>query len=256
MMPDQNDVRDGWIRRQQEHGNRPRAVLMKGLPARINDSIDRWHRSVLKLAFSSAKQGRVLDIGCGFGRLADEMPPLHQIPVGIDFTPQFCVAFAASHGEAVCGSLAHLPFRDGVFSGAYSVTSLMYLDMVHAKRALADLDRCLAPGATVLVLEPCREFNSLVRVVLTRKRGERLAMPGFALDEFDDLLPSHWQPLGAGACSWMTAALPILALVTGWPRLYHALSSAVLRLDRPRLNGRRAHGRISLYRWVVCKKPA
>lgn len=256
MTHDRNEVRADWVRRQQEHGNKPRAVLMKGLPARVNDSIDQWHRSVLRLVFSGAAPGHALDIGCGFGRLANEMPPLNQVPIGIDFTPQFCAGFAANHGEAVCGDLAHLPFRNEVFSGAYSVTSLMYLDMAHAKRALADIDRCLTPGATVLVLEPCREFNSLVRAILTRKRGERLAMPGFALEGFNDLLPPHWQPLGAGACNWMTATLPLLALATHWPRLYHVFSNAVLWLDRPRLDGRRAHGRISLYRWVACKKPA
>lgn len=255
-MSEPHGIRDEWVRRQHEHGNEPRAVLMKGLPALLNDSIDHWHRDVLRAALAQGPRGRVLDVGCGFGRLADELPSLGHTPFGMDFTPGFCRGFATQHGPAVCGDQVRPPFADGVFAGAYSVTSLMYLDPARARDALHELDRCLAPGATVLVLEPCREFNTLVRTLLPGKRSERLAMPGFDLVTLRDLMPGHWQPLGSGTCHWLTAALPVLILATRWPRFYRWLARLVRRMDRPCLGGHRARGRISLYRWVACRKPA
>ncbi len=254
-MNDPTAIRDDWVRRQQEHGNAPRAVLMKGLPALINESIDLWHRDVLRLAFHGAPRGRVLDIGCGFGRLAGELPLLGQLPFGIDFTPEFCRGFARAHGPAVCGDQTRLPFADETFAGAYSVTSLMYLDPERAKDAMHELDRCLAPGATVLLLEPSQEFNSLVRMMLPAKRGEQLAMPGFDLETFRELMPAHWQAVGSGTCFWLTAGLPVLMLASRWQWLYRMLSPLVRRMDRPYLDGGRARGRITLYRWIICRKP-
>jgi len=258
MSLDSRVVRDDWQRRQQEHGNAPRAVLMKGLHPLVNASIDAWHRDVLRAVLRSDAApppgSCVLDLGCGFGRLADEVTKAGRTPIGIDFTSGFCSGFAAAHGIAVCGDQTALPFADGAFDAAYSVTSLMYLKGEAVRRALAELDRCLAPGGLLLVLEPCLEFNELVRALLPRKRSERLAMPGFAVGELQALLPPGWQPVAAGHCRWLTLALPMLVLATRWPSLYRWIAGMALRLDRPRINGRGAHGRLAMYRWTACRK--
>ena len=258
MRPSHSDIRDDWHQRQQEHGNQPRAVLMKGLHPLINESIDSWHRDVMRAAFAActapASGARILDLGCGFGRLADEITRLGHVPVGLDFTQQFCVGFAAAHGMAVCGDQTALPFVDGAFGGAYSVTSLMYLDRDEARSALLELDRCLGPDGLILVLEPCREFNQLVRTLLPKKRGERLAMPGFSRHDFHDILPSNWIPFSAGDCRWMTRALPLLALATRWPGAYGRITALIRRLDRPDMRQKRLRGKMALYRWVACRK--
>ena len=131
----------------------------------------------------------------------------------------------------------------------------MYLSVDEARRALAELDRCVVAGSRVLVLEPCREFNSLVRMLLRRKGKETLSRPGFSLSQMcDELPPSNWQRLGAGGCAWMTAFLPALAIVSRFPRAYAVLGRLVLRLDRPHLDAGWRPGRLSMYRWAVYMK--
>lgn len=250
-------VRHGWETRQREHGNAPRAVLMKGLHPLINESIDRWHRDVVQAVFPVSGSGPdniVLDVGCGFGRLADEVSRKGYAPLGIDFTLQFCVGFASAHGAAVCGDQAALPFGDGVFRGAYSVTSLMYLDPAAVRKALAELDRCLLPGGLVLILEPAQEFNRIVRSVLRKKSAEDLAMPGFTREQMHDILPGGWSVVAGGDCRWLTLALPLLAATTRWPGAYRRAAALARRLDRPSPSGGASGRRFTMYRWVACRK--
>ena len=252
------EVRANWEKRQQEHGNRPRAVLMKGLHPLLNETIDLWHRDVMRAVFSptlSPSVGEfILDVGCGFGRLADEITRLGHVPIGLDFTREFCVGFAAAHGAAVCGDQAELPFADDSFYGAYSITSLMYLEHDAARQALLELDRCLTMGGLVLLLEPCREFNEIVRMVLRGKRSDQLAMSGFTLGEIREILPANWSMVASGNCCWMTVALPLLTMTTRWPAVYRRLSELARRLDRPAIGNNSPNGRVSMYRWVACRK--
>lgn len=254
-----SQVREDWIERQRELGKQPRAVLMKGLHARINGTIDVWHRAVMRAAFpepSAPPSQPCLDLGCGYGRLANEAAALGMAPVvGIDFARGFCSDFRRDHGMAVCGDLAQLPFADGSFANAYSVTSYMYLPIAKAQLAAADLDRCLAPGARVLIVEPSREFNSLVRTVLRNKRNESLAMPGFTLGEFqDELVPGNWRLAGSGSCRWMTALLPLLMLTAAFPATYRWIERIALRLDAPRTGRSSRPSRFTMYRWAVYDK--
>jgi len=248
-------LQQGWEDRQESLGDSPRAVLMKGVPDVVNLTIDRWHRRVLRAAFGGthALSGRVLDIGCGYGRLADEMASMGaQQVVGLDFSPAFCRHFARRHGPAACGDLLHLPFAPTTFTAAYAVTCLMYLDAMQTREALRRLDECLVSGARVLLLEPGAEFNSLVRSLPGRRQRDRLARPGFTLEQFArQLAPSHWRPVASGSNTGMTVLFPLLLLCTRWSSLYSLVERLALRLDRPRASRKAAGGRYAIYRWTV-----
>jgi len=256
-----SQVRAEWESRQREHGNQPRAVLMKGLHTSINDLIDRWHRSVMQAAFPGTHQQQrerpALDIGCGYGRLADQALQCGLDPIiGIDFARGFCADFNRNFGPAVCGDLSRLPFRDQVFTDAYSVTSLMYLPIAQARRAVLEIDRCTAPEARILLVEPGREFNSLVRAVLRRKRSESLTMPGFTRGEFtNELAPAGWQLVAGGSCNALTAMLPLLMITARAPPLFRWLGRMALLLDAPKPGRQRRPARVCMYRWAVYRKP-
>lgn len=258
-MSDTN-TRADWIARQQQQGNSPRAVLMKGLHPSINGTIDAWHRLVLRHVFSQVPTGHAnlptLDLGCGYGRLAGEAESCGQSPViGIDFAHKFCVDFQRGGRSAVCGELCKLPFQSASFKSAYSVTALMYLTLAEARSALLDLNRCLIPGARILLLEPSFEFNSLVRSVLRKKRTETLARPGLTEAEMHkDLVPAQWRPVAAGGCAGLTALLPLLLITARFPALYRRIADAALRLSSPGSSLHVGRSKFAMYRWVAYEK--
>lgn len=243
-----------------QHGNAPRAVLMKGLHPLINGTIDLWHRAVLRAAFvagnASAAGKPTLDVGCGYGRLAGTAGECGLNPVvGMDFTEAFCSDFRRNHGDAVCGELSHLPFRDGSFRAAYAVTALMYLDLRKAVEALREIDRCLVPDSSVLLVEPSFEFNRMVRTLLRKKGSESLARPGFSLSEMtQEFSIDGWTPVALGGSTWLTLSLPLLVVCAKLPFVYRQLEALVLALDRPGRNPSLRRTKLAMYRWILFRK--
>ncbi len=232
---------------------------MKGLHPLLNETIDRWHRQVLVQAFADMSKrqdaGPVVDLGCGYGRLAPTALQLKLVPlIGLDFTPGFCVGFQERYGSAVCGSLSQLPFRESSLSAAYAVTALMYLSRPETISALQALSRCISPGGTVLVLEPSLEFNGLVRRLLPKKGSDALAVDGLSREDLEGaVIPADWIRVRGGSNAWMTAAFPLLALTRRFERLYHLIERAALRLDARSPKGRLP--RYAMYRWSLYRKP-
>jgi len=256
-----DQARRDWEQRQQTLGNTPRAVLMKGIPDAVNNTFDRWHRSVLRLAYANRVDiaGETLDIGCGYGRLAQEMLSLgFERIIGIDFSEGFCRQFATHHGPAIRADLAHLPLAPATLKNAYAVTALMYLEPADARRVFQSLDASLLPGARVLVLEPGAEFNRLARLLLRSKRIQPLTRPGLSDSEFHDgIAPATWRCVAHGSNAWTTVCLPLLLMTARMPRLYAWLERIALRFDRPRLVRRaRWPGRYAIYRWAIYDTPS
>ena len=252
-------IREDWQDRQRREGNVPRAVLMKGLHDSINAVIDRWHRAVLARAFApvSSCATSCLDLGCGYGRLADSARELGLDPLfGLDFSKAFCSEFSRNHGPAVCASVTGLPFKPGSLNGAYAITALMYLPTDRAAEAMGQLDRCLHPGSRVLLLEPSREFNALARRLFPGKRDETLAVPGFSKGEFFGTLPpDHWSPIARGACPCLTLALPAMMVLQRLSLPFRWLAAAALALDRLFVRFHVSHWFLAMYRWAIYEKP-
>lgn len=257
---DSDKIRRQWSQRQQDHGNDPKSVLMKGVHSRFNQTIDLWHRHVIRRVFGKVDSGSksyVLDIGCGYGRLANELEALGFLPIGLDFTPGFCKTFLQKFEYSVCADLSALPFSEGSIFHAYSVTSLMYVDSNKAKEALSQVDQSLVAGAIVLILEPSYEFNRFIRFFLPQKGLDNLAVPGFRREQFyGGLAPSNWVVVESGSNIATTVFLPLLLLFGRWRALYAFFSRLVLFLDRPSSRAGWLGARIAMYRWVAYRKMA
>lgn len=254
------EVKSDWRQRQKDHGNSPKSVLMKGVHQCINQTIDAWHRHVLRRTLPKVVETSeefALDVGCGYGRLTNEINERGYLPVGLDFTLEFCKGFSKNYHRAVCADLSAMPFQQESMQCAYSVTSLMYLDYPMAKLALEQIDRCLKIGGTILILEPSLEFNRIVRFFLPKKGIERLAMPGFTSNQFyADLPPENWSRIETGTNLFMTLLFPLLILFSRWPRGYRVLSNFVLSLDNSKYGTNWLGRWISMYRWTSYRKDA
>jgi ubiquinone/menaquinone biosynthesis C-methylase UbiE len=95
---------------------------------------------------------RVLDVGCGTGRLASELASRGAKVWGVDPSPEM-LALARKRVDRRVGlrqgGAETLPFRDGWFERAVLWLSI---HLVERPRALAELHRILAPGGRVVIV--------------------------------------------------------------------------------------------------------
>ena len=96
---------------------------------------------------------RVLDAGCGPGRLTGVLRDLGLDPCGVDLSPAMVGIARRSHPdlEFAVGSMTELPYPDGAFAGVMAFHSLIHLPDAEADVAIGELVRCVAPGGVLLV---------------------------------------------------------------------------------------------------------
>lgn len=116
-----------------------------------------WDTRKRLLAHAALKGRRILEVGCGTGRVSRMYADEARLTVGIEPELQ-AVCRAAREVPDVsftCGSGMHLPFADGSFD-----VVLFTLSLHHHPDCLAALDearRVIANDGAVLVLEPTPE---------------------------------------------------------------------------------------------------
>lgn len=248
-----------WCLRQTELGNVPQAVLLRNLPPPINGLIDKWHRNLLRwflMPFSRQPEVWIADLGCGYGRMAQEATAMGIMNViGLDYEHGFCKKYQIDHGLAVRGSIAKPPFAESTLSAAYSITSLMYIGIDDAKKGLELLDESLQPGARILLLEAGSEFNRISRFFLRKKKSQKLAVSGLSRAHLREIVPDSWRIVASGSNAGATALLPFLLLCSNWRLTFRALTDLALWIDRPLEKDRDLRWRkLGLHRWIACEK--
>jgi len=111
---------------------------------------------VIEEVFAPLEGRHILDIGCGRGRLLRALAKRGAVATGVDpsndlLTKARDMAPAATLAQ---GGGEALPFRDGVFTGAVFLNSLHHIPQDLIRASLSEALRVLAPGATLLVIEP------------------------------------------------------------------------------------------------------
>ncbi|MFA6434225.1 MAG: class I SAM-dependent methyltransferase [Elusimicrobiales bacterium] len=102
--------------------------------------------------FLAGSRGRILDAGCGFGGLMEELRACGCEPAGIEPNPEAC-AHCRSRGFPVsCAPLERTGLPAGSFDGAVLWHVLEHLPDPRA--ALAEISRLLKPGGTLTVYCP------------------------------------------------------------------------------------------------------
>ena len=99
--------------------------------------------------FAKERADRVLDIGCGQGKLIGLLRDRRVPVVGLDASPAM---LKAAFGARVFGDARVLPFRSDVFSGAAALYMLYHLE--DPVRAVAESHRVLRPGGLFAACAP------------------------------------------------------------------------------------------------------
>jgi demethylmenaquinone methyltransferase/2-methoxy-6-polyprenyl-1,4-benzoquinol methylase len=112
-------------------------------------------------------QGTVLDLGCGTGDTEFEGRDV----VGLD--PVIEMLDLSPVTTRVAGVGEQLPFADGRFDAVFS--GYVFRNLTSVEATLAEVDRVLKPGASVVVLDLTRPFNPILR--LLHRIGTAITLP-------------------------------------------------------------------------------
>jgi 2-polyprenyl-3-methyl-5-hydroxy-6-metoxy-1,4-benzoquinol methylase len=149
--------RTAWETRSHLLGASLRSVLFKGLPDVVNEHLHHWHKKVI-LGCLQKKEGlKILDAGCGYGRLS--IPILETFPnldiTGIDISEKFVELYKENtHHPAFVGTLEKIPAALGTFDYILCITVLMYLEGDSLKKAISNLLFHLEQGGKLILIEP------------------------------------------------------------------------------------------------------
>jgi ubiquinone/menaquinone biosynthesis C-methylase UbiE len=145
---------------------------------------------------------RVLDLGCGTGRLYEIFKDKNIDYTGVDFSENLVRIAREEHGDRfVVGDILSLPFSDNYFDSVWAIAVLHHIPTKKLrKRALGEIKRVLKPGGRIIatcwkiksffrrdVFIPFHGKKRYYRVFTKREIGKLFKRSGFELEELGDL---------------------------------------------------------------------
>jgi demethylmenaquinone methyltransferase/2-methoxy-6-polyprenyl-1,4-benzoquinol methylase len=125
--------------------------------------MDRWWRRTAAAAVDVAPGVRVLDLGCGTGKLGLRLAGRARV-VGVDVSSAMLSrARETSRGRVafVQGSAFRLPFINGAFGGA--VSGFVLRNLSDLPGAFSELGRVVAPGGRIALVDATEPSNPAYR---------------------------------------------------------------------------------------------
>lgn len=146
-----------WELRSKRFGATLRSVLFKGLPDVLNEHLHRWHEKWVLSWIEEKKDLRILDVGCGYGRLSRSI--INKFPgvdiTGLDVSENYVRLYRENtHHPAFVGALETIPAELGTFDDIICVTVLMYLPDEKLSQAVSSLLLHLKPDGKLILIEP------------------------------------------------------------------------------------------------------
>lgn len=119
---------------------------------RAEQPVDRAMISAFGQEAAESGSHRVLDAGCGTGRMLAVLKEMGLHPVGVDLSPGMVEQARRRQPEAELrvADLGALPYADGAFGGVLAWYCLIHHEVLEMQDALAELARVTAPGGVLL----------------------------------------------------------------------------------------------------------
>ncbi|HEY3108109.1 MAG TPA: methyltransferase domain-containing protein [Chloroflexota bacterium] len=206
----------------------------------------REHAFIRRALGGATRAWRLLDVGCGSGRLTLPLREAGHDVVGVDLSRSALASFRrqSTTAPAVMGDARCLPFADASFDGVIAIQSFDYIDHV---RFLAECRRVLR-GEGLLVFDALNRRS--YKWLLKRRVGRSLVLPSANMDcrevlrataesgfEIEAVRGYNWLPFTRHSDSKMVGLAALAERVLGLDRHYR-LSPKILVAARK--GGRRA----------------
>jgi ubiquinone/menaquinone biosynthesis C-methylase UbiE len=106
---------------------------------------------------------KVLDLGCGSGRMFEMFAEKNVDYIGVDFSERLIEIAKRKYGNFFQqANILNLPFSDGNFDSVWSIAVLHHIPSIELrKRVLSEIKRVLRPNGRVIVT--CWRIKSLFR---------------------------------------------------------------------------------------------
>jgi SAM-dependent methyltransferase len=247
-------VRASWEKRAAESGASLSGVLFRNLSEGANRALDQWHATILcdVLLPRVAPNARVLDLGCGYGRLssvvASARPDVEL--TGQDLSLGYCRVYRESTAPCVVADVARTPFTEASFDAIFSVTCLMYVPREHAREAWRRIAALLRPGGVALLLDPARELQEAIARVRPKGSASPTGGAGFRRSEYEALAhDAGFRVIERGGNPALSLGLLIPGVArSGSARIASLLASLAAR------NCRGGYSRLALHRWLLVQR--
>ena len=118
--------------------------------------------SMLRAFLETGPGDRVIDLGCGSGRVLIWNRDRGAYQVGLDVSPFFAEE-ARSGIDLALGDLRRLPFADGAFTRAYALDVVEHLSRDAVADMLAEAARVLGPGGQLFLYSHVRKNAPIAR---------------------------------------------------------------------------------------------
>lgn len=147
-----------WEQRSIDYGATWKGVLFRGMPDMANEHFHLSHLNfILQCIKDSKATMRILDVGCGYGRLS--LPVVKKFPQaqisGMDISPNYVKLYRKNTGrDAFIGAVDAIPREIGTFDYIIVVTVLMYLPENKLRETLSSLFAHLNPAGKIILIEP------------------------------------------------------------------------------------------------------
>lgn len=153
------DISTLWEERSRFYKERMNGVLPKSFPSPVNNYLHSWMFEQIKKVIPAGKTVKVLDLGCGYGRLSKEV--LKKFPksltFGIDISETYVNLYnqnLSPRGKATSGDVRKLPFKNSSFDVIFVVTTLMYITKKSdQEKVMTEIFRVLKAKGKYVIIE-------------------------------------------------------------------------------------------------------